>query len=102
MRLPPPTNFLLCHEAHQIAKYRVRNIERELKVALKVVHDHEPERKLLLPACLYGEHAPLASQYKVAAMEYDRAAQVHEMACNLQRELLKKPDDNIPMLTKLE
>jgi hypothetical protein len=96
MKLPPPTNFLLCREAHQIAKYRLRNAERELKVALNVVHDHELERKLLLPSCLYGQFAPLASQYKVASMQYDRAVEVYEMACNLQRQLLKKTDDNIP------
>lgn len=97
---PSPTNFLQCREVYQTAKFRLRNLERELKIAIGVVYDYELERKLLSPSCMYGEHAPLASRFKIASIEFDRAASMYEIACEIQRQTLKKIDDNIPSVPK--
>jgi hypothetical protein len=98
--LPSPNNWLRCREEFQLAKNHFRKTERALKIALDVRHDFEVERALSTVPCTRGIHSKLAFEYKLASKEFDKLSDLYEQACQIQRENLKKSDDNIPTIAK--
>ncbi|MCP9795938.1 hypothetical protein [Synechococcus lacustris] len=100
LKLPPITNWLGCREEYQLAKYHLRNAERDIKAAMNLKHDYEIERALLTRDCIGGVYYKLAQNYKLSSREFDEASQHYEKACEIHRESMKKYDDNRPTIAK--